>query len=134
MIPGQDPQTAGIVGEGFRQPIFGGEISHGGIRLGRGVGVFPGQIGMEALHDSSQTCQIMLIGRYLDEAGLAGELKNPDRIMIRPVPELHIEIPKKLPGRRLPAPPDIVSEFPQGFEGGGEFRNDIVGDDRIHGG
>jgi len=88
---------------------------------------------MEALHDPSQTCQIRLFGRYLDESGLAGELKKPDEVMIRPVPELIIEIPVKLSDRRLPTPPDIVSKLPQGLECRGKLRNDVVGDSRIHG-
>ena len=88
---------------------------------------------MEALHDPSQTCQIRLSGRYLDELGLAGELKKPDGFMIRPVAELIIEIPINLPDRKLQAPPDIVSKLPQGLECRGKLRNDVVGDGRIHG-
>jgi len=95
---------------------FGGEIGDFWSRCTEfSVGIGSRHIGFELLKDRLHFPDVIVVVREFDQTSLARKLQHPDRIMVRSIPELRVQMPKEPPCIRLPGPPQIVSKFPERF-------------------
>src|SRR5207245_1227504 len=76
------------------------------------VGVLACEILFEGPVDLGQIAPKRVVVSHLDQSRLPRELEHADRVMIRPIPELRIEMAEKGARRWLPRPPKIENHFP----------------------
>ena len=74
----------------------------------------------------------IVVFRDLNEPRLTRELQHPDRIVIRPIPKLRIEVPEETARGRFPGPPDVEDHLAQWLERRRELRDDVVSVIRRH--
>src|SRR5271165_1212491 len=121
MVPGKDTEPTGIiwhriVESEFRRKV--GDLRRAGPKFSVRIGA--SQVRFEFLIHGHHLADVIVIVCKFEQAGLARELQHSNGIMVRSVPELHIEMPKKPARVGFPRPPEIVSEFAERFEAFGQ--------------
>ncbi len=120
VVAGQDSQTTGIVGHRFVEAELRGKIGNRFLDRTPGAGlsvcVLAVEIFLEGVVHLFEFAQESLVLRNLLQPRLARELKHAHRIMIRPIPQLGIEMAEETAGSWLPRPPKIEGHLAQRFE------------------
>ena len=131
MIPRENAEAAGVIRDRFVKAELGGEI---GDRFfdraafaGFSVSVLAREIIAECVMHFLEFAQEILVLRDLLEPGLPGKLQHPDRIVIRAIPELVIEMAEEAAGGRFPRPPEIENHLAQRLERGRERGDHVIG-------
>src|SRR4051812_10248370 len=106
MVPSENAEAAGIVWDRFVKAKLGREIRdrllNRGARPRFSVGVLAGEIISIGVVHLLELAQKIFVLQNLDQPGLTGELEHSDWVVIRPVPQLRVEVAEEAPRRRLP--------------------------------
>ena len=114
MVTGKDPQATGVDGQAFAQAVFCGKI---GQRLLRGQGAEAlrrfGHVGVEGRHGLVVQAQVVLLVGHDDQPCPCGFFQCGDGIVVAALPFLFIEGREQMVAFGMPAPPEVVGQFPQ---------------------
>src|SRR5947209_11854665 len=136
MIARENPETAGVIRDGFMKAKLGREIRDAVLDPlafpSLSVGVLAREILLESGVDLLQLAPEIIVLRDFNQPRLPRELQHADRIVIRSIPQLWVEMTKETPRRRLPGPPDVKDDLAQRLERGREFGDDVVGQEFRH--
>ena len=120
MVARQNAQAAGIIWDRFVKTKFGRKIGDRifdrTARSRFSISLSTLKIIAECVVNLLQLAQKSLVLRNFFEARLARELKHAYGIVIGPVPELGVEVPKEAARGRLPCPPKIEAHLAQRLE------------------
>ena len=97
------------------------------------VCVLPREIMAEGIMHFLELTQKIPVLRDLYQPGLPRKLEHSNGIVVRPIPELGIEMTEEAARRGFPGPPQIEDHLAQRFEGSRERRNHIIGVVSRHG-
>src|SRR5205085_5168813 len=97
------------------------------------VSVLAREITMEGIVNLLELAQKIFVLRKLFQPCLARELEHADGIVVRPVPQIGVEMAKEAAGGRLPRPPKIEAHLPKRLERRGKRGNHIINLKRRHG-
>src|ERR1700751_4132742 len=130
MAAGQNAKTAGIIRDRFVKSELGRKIGDRFLdrsaRSSFAVGVLAREIVSKCVVDLLELAKKSFVLREFFQSRLSRHLQHPDGIVIRPIPEVWIEVSKKSPRSRFPGPPKIERDLSQRFEGCRKGRNDII--------
>ena len=142
VVARQDAQTAGIVRHALVEAEFGGEIGDevvafafrargaGGLGAQAAVGVGTGEVRLELLVDAAEFAQEALVPGDFLQARLSGKLEDAQWIVVGLVPEFEVQFAEEAARGGLPAPPQVVDNLAQGFEGRRQLGNNVERLDR----
>src|SRR5262249_49845735 len=120
MVAGKNPEPAGIIRNRFVKSKFSREVCPRPLdccaRSGFSIRVLPRKIISEYVVNLIQLPKKGFVLCEFFQAPLPRELQHADRIVVRTVPQIGIEMAEKAAGRRFPRPPEIKAHFPKRLE------------------
>src|ERR1700756_4316924 len=105
MVAGENAETAGIIRDRFVKAKLGREIGDRSLDRRAGaafpVGILPRKIISERVVNLFQFAEESFVLSELFESGLPRELEHANRIVVRAIPQIGIEMAEEAAGRRL---------------------------------
>jgi len=136
MVARENTETAGIIRNRLVKTKLGGKIGdrifNCAPRSSPSVSVVSSQIFLEFLKNLLQIAQERFVLREVLQTRLPRKLQHADRVVISPVPQLDIEMPKNPARSRLPCPPKIKAHLAQRLERRRQNRGHAVGLESRH--
>src|SRR6516162_52054 len=136
MVAGTNSETAGIIWNRSMKSELSRKICDrsfdGRSRSGFPIRVLASEIISERIVYLLQIAKERLVLREFLQTCLPRKLEHPHGIVVRPVPQIRIEMSEQPARQRLPRPPDVEAHFPQRLERRGESGNHVISMERRH--
>ena len=135
VVAGEDAEAAGVLREDGGDAELRGEVGHGAGPLGRLAPLEPAVAGQVALEVGAG------LAEPLEEGGVAGQLLEPgpadrsqqgDGVAPRRLPEHRVDGREDVLRLRVPGPPEVAGQVPQGGQGRREDGTDRESSNRTH--
>src|SRR5262249_11876294 len=105
---------------------------NGRSRSGLSISVLARQIISERVINLFQFPKKLLVLGEFFQTTLARELEHPDRIVIRAVPQIRIEMAEQPPCRWLPGPPEVEAHLSKRLERRGKSGDHVISVESRH--
>jgi hypothetical protein len=119
MIPGQDPQTAGVYGQTFGETELKGKVGRhkvNGMLEMIIVGSRSRHIGPELMPHAFGMLQVTLVIAYFGEAMTRETNQCLERVVVCIVPQILIEVLEEFNGLCVPTKPEIAGYFSEALK------------------